>query len=106
MNAWAICASIAFGLVSASTLESDPFAPPQIQLQFDVATNSNTGKVLDADVSRFIQDIVNASEVKVASLAFVRSNGEAEFGAWSIRSEDGDQMTTDVNLFSTAEPRR
>ena len=101
MNAWIIYAVVAFGLVSASTLKSDLFAPSQVQLEIetDSLPVTNTGKVIDAEVSRFIQDTMEASKIKGASLAFVRANGEVELGAWGIRSEDGDPMTTDVSIF-------
>ncbi len=53
-------------------------------------------KVIDHELSSYVKRMTEKWEVQGATIAVVRPDGEVEFGAWGIKTEDGDQMTPEV----------
>lgn len=59
-------------------------------------------KIINDELSAYVERMTEMCEVKGTTIAVVRPDGEVEFGAWGIRTEDGDKMTPEV---SSAFPR-
>lgn len=56
------------------------------------------GPVIDAKFSSYVEHLLDKEEIKGVSLAVVKPGGDTEYGAWGIRTEDGEKMTSDVSL--------
>ena len=52
--------------------------------------------LLTPDITDFVQNTVDSGRIPGLTLAFISKTGQAEFGAWGIKSENGSKMTTDV----------
>ena len=55
-----------------------------------------TAGLLTPDITDFVQKTVDSGGIPGLTLAFISKTGQAEFGAWGIKSENGSKMTTDV----------
>lgn len=55
-------------------------------------------KILTPSLEEYIRAVKRAMNIPGLSVAVVHAEDETEFGAWGIRSEDGDPMTSDVRL--------
>lgn len=53
-------------------------------------------KVIDEELSSYIQNQLQDNNVTGMSLGIVLPNGEVEFGAWGNRTEKGDLVTPEV----------
>jgi hypothetical protein len=65
-----------------------------------VFNSSNLGGVITPEFSRYVEGILNATNVPGLSLAIVRKDGNPEVAAWGKRTEDGAATTSNVCLFS------
>ena len=52
--------------------------------------------LLTPDIADIVQKTVDSGGIPGLTLAFISKTGQAEFGAWGIKSENGSKMTTDV----------
>jgi hypothetical protein len=66
------------------------------QAVFSSPNINGSPKVITPEFSEFVEQIVNTANIHGLSLAVVRKNGDAEFGAWGNRTEEGDAMTSSV----------
>ncbi|TDL29087.1 beta-lactamase/transpeptidase-like protein [Rickenella mellea] len=67
----------------------------------DPAGYNALGSVIDAQFSSYVEHVLDKEEIKGISLAVVKPGGDTEYGAWGIRTEDGEKMTSDT-LFNIA----
>lgn len=54
-------------------------------------------KTLTPSLVEYIENQVDTKQLQGVAVAVVHSNDSIEYGAWGLRTEDGDEMTTDVN---------
>jgi len=54
------------------------------------------GHVITPEFSKFVEGILNATNIPGLSLAIVRKDGDPEFAAWGRRTEDGAATTSNV----------
>jgi hypothetical protein len=66
----------------------------------NVLNSSNLGDVITPEFSRYVEGLLNATNVPGLSLVVVRKDGNPEFAAWGKRTEDGAATTSNVCLFS------
>lgn len=62
-------------------------------------TQSQTRQVLDTEFSNYVERLRDVWGVKGVAMGVVKPGGDVEFGAWGVRSEDGEPMTPDVRPF-------
>ncbi|KAJ6510503.1 beta-lactamase/transpeptidase-like protein [Mycena sanguinolenta] len=56
----------------------------------------NEGKVINEELSSFIQSELHANNFTGLSLGIVSPNGEVEFAAWGLRTEQGDLVNSET----------
>ena len=54
--------------------------------------------LLTPELKKLVQEVVNNETIPGLSLAVVHSGGSADFATWGHKTEDGDEMTSDVSL--------
>lgn len=64
--------------------------------------NANSRKAITPELSNFIEGLVKDATVPGLALGVVHADGESEYGAWGIRTEEGDDMTTDVRPLNSS----
>jgi len=57
---------------------------------------SGRGQAITPTVVQFIQNTMKTNHVPGLAISVVHTNSPSEFGAWGNKTEDGEQMTTDV----------
>ncbi|KLO13809.1 beta-lactamase/transpeptidase-like protein [Schizopora paradoxa] len=67
----------------------------------DPVTEKNKHKILDHEFSGYMERVMELWEVKGTTIALVRPDGEVEFGAYGIKTEDGEKITPEAFLAST-----
>ncbi|KAI0303516.1 beta-lactamase/transpeptidase-like protein [Multifurca ochricompacta] len=77
--------------VALAASSQHPFDIPRAILQ----------PILTPELTKTVQEIVDAHQIPGLALAVVHKEGPPELGAWGNRSEDGTRMTTDT-LFNIA----
>jgi hypothetical protein len=70
------------------------------QTVFNSSKLGDEGHIITPEFSRYVEGILNATNVPGLSLAVVRKDGNPEFAAWGKRTEDGVATTSNVCLFS------
>lgn len=53
-------------------------------------------RAITPELSEYVEGLLKDAGVPGLALGVVHANGESEYGAWGIRSEEGEEMTTDV----------
>lgn len=67
------------------------------QLAFSIQSNRTTGNsIITPELSEYIETLRSEWNIPGITLGVVHSGGKVELGAWGRKSEDGDEMTTDV----------
>jgi hypothetical protein len=86
--------SIFASLILTATLGR---AASQVPLN-DFWVQDRAGRVIDEELSSYIQNQMEAGNITGLSLGIVLPNGEVEFGAWGNRTEAGDLVRPEVRL--------
>lgn len=60
------------------------------------STEKDVDKVLNHEFSDYVERMTEKWEVKGTTIAVVRPDGEVEFGAYGIKTEDGEKITPEV----------
>jgi hypothetical protein len=58
----------------------------------------SAGKVINEELSSYVQNQMDAGNVTGLSVGIVLPNGEVEFGAWGNRTEAGDPVRPEVRF--------
>lgn len=70
------------------------------QVAFLIGSNTTSGSVnqiITPDLSEYVQQLREQWNIPGMTLGVVHSGGKVELEAWGQRTEDGDEMTTDVS---------
>jgi CubicO group peptidase (beta-lactamase class C family) len=57
------------------------------------------GKVVNEELSSYIQNVLDANNFTGLTLGIVLPNGEVEYAAWGNRTEEGDPIDQEVRLY-------
>ena len=68
-----------------------------LQVRAEQVHFSESHNVLDSKFSGYVHHLMDIWGVKGISMAVVKPDHEVEFGAWGIRTEDGEPMTPEVS---------
>ena len=60
-------------------------------------SQASSNRVITPVVDKLVVELMDASGIPGLSLGVVRPDGEIEFGNWGIRSEKGDNVTSEVS---------
>jgi hypothetical protein len=72
---------------------------------FPFSLSGNHQEIITPKLSDFIQDVLTAANVPGISIGIVGPDGHTEFGAWGIKTDEGENLTPDVsNLVPTNLP--
>lgn len=73
---------------------------PYVQVPLSGSSNApvvpRAQKAITPEFSKYVENLMKEGGVPGLALGVVHANGESEYGAWGIRSEEGEGMTTDV----------
>ena len=86
-------------LVPRSTLALLTVFPVTVGLgtsQLPLQNLRNEGKVINEQLSSFVQNELQANNFTGLSLAVVLPSGQVEFAAWGIRTEQGNPVNSEV----------
>ena len=61
------------------------------------ADTKHIGITIDSKVSEYVEHLIELWNVTGLSLVVVKPDGETEFKNWGVRTEDGEQVTSDVS---------
>ncbi|KAL5489890.1 hypothetical protein ACEPAI_4722 [Sanghuangporus weigelae] len=84
----------------AALLRAEGVFPLSVEGE-QIPFTSKTSKVLNSKFSGYVDHLMDLWTVKGISMAIVRPDGNAEFGAWGNKTEDGEPMTPET-LFDIA----
>jgi len=83
-------------VISCLTLCSTCLSAPQEQAPLFSAQPKQLGKVINHELSNYVEKMAKLFGVKGTSIVVVRPGGEVELGAWGIKSEDGEKVTPET----------
>lgn len=73
---------------------------PYVQVPLSSLPNDgviqDTPKAITPEFSKYVENLMKEGGVPGLALGVVHATGETEYGAWGVRSEEGEMMSTDV----------
>lgn len=80
----------------------------ELHVQVPLSSSPNDGEVrnipkaITPEFSKFVEHLLKEGGVPGLALGVVHATGETEYGAWGVRSEEGEMMSTDVRYLKTS----